>query len=317
MYGLSQFICQTPAGYVMDYTQKKVILLGSAAVGTTILTLATTAFATDNGGNLNLIIVLKILQGAITALIPPGVNSITQGIVGTAGMTSQVSQNEMMHHWGTAVLVMFASFLAFALYPHIEFLFIMSPIACIGVVYHLSKIAPKDIDHYAARGLEDNVKNPVKSFSMEEHYYSPPSLGEMFSLSFQPSFNCGVGLGRSYSSEGSEFMSSPRVNTPFEVLKDRKMLIFFTICFTFHLSNGTVLPLVMQTLALGNGREGFLMSGLCIAVAQIFMEISAEKCGKYSGLHGRKTLFVAGLMSGRFHITFSKKSSIFFIYNTF
>lgn len=65
--------------------------------------------------------------------------------------------------------------------------------------------------------------------------------------------------------------------------------------FLFHASNGTVLPLVMQTLAIGSGRSGILMSGLCIIVAQVFMVLSAKICGDYSGKYGRKSLFLVGL----------------------
>ena len=53
----------------------------------------------------------------------------------------------------------------------------------------------------------------------------------------------------------------------------------------------------MQTLAIGSGREGILLSGLCIIVAQVFMVISAKVCGTYSGIYGRKGLFLIGLFS--------------------
>jgi MFS family permease len=53
----------------------------------------------------------------------------------------------------------------------------------------------------------------------------------------------------------------------------------------------------MQTLAIGEGRIGILMSGLCIIVAQIFMVASAKICGDYSGKYGRKPLFLIGLFS--------------------
>jgi len=64
-------------------------------------------------------------------------------------------------------------------------------------------------------------------------------------------------------------------------------------------SNGTVLPLVMQTLAVGGDDQqlGFLLSGLCIIVAQFFMVGSAKICGDYSGRWGRKKLFLIGMFS--------------------
>jgi len=269
VFGMSQFLAQPLAGYLMDYSDKKVALLGSAAVGTTLLTLATAIFAQADGGNLVFMVVIKCLQGALTALIPPGLNSITQGIVGSTGMTGQVSMNEKMNHLGTAIIVLIGSLLAFGLYPNIGLLFIVSPIACAGVMFYLNKIQPGDIDHNAARGLDVTKAGDA-------------------SIQEAPSFNLGAGLDNS---------SGSKANSPLQVLSDPTLLVFICICFTFHLSNGTVLPLVMQTLAIANGRAGILMSGFCIIVAQAFMVASAHICGKYSGMYGRKGLFLLGILS--------------------
>jgi MFS family permease len=287
-FGMSQFLFQTPAGYWMDYTKKKVRLLGLSVVGTGLLTLATAVFAKQNGGNLGLMIFVKFLQGAVTSLIPPGLNSITMGVVGAEGMTEQVAQNEMMHHLGTAVLVITGSLLAFVLYPNVGFLFVVSPVACIGVVYYINQIKPEDIDHNAARGLEDTAQMIFE--------LTHATLSHEESLSVKPSFN--FGFGKSLSTDTHEHdLRRPKAYTPLEIFKDPSLLTLLMVCFTFQFSNGTVLPLVMQTLAIGNGRTGILMSGLCIAVAQIFMEFSAELCGKYSPIYGRKYLFVLGLLS--------------------
>mmetsp|Transcript_13633 Transcript_13633/g.19496 ORF Transcript_13633/g.19496 Transcript_13633/m.19496 type:complete len:492 (+) Transcript_13633:195-1670(+) len=289
-FGMSQFLFQAPAGYLMDYSQNKVLLLGASVVVTSLLTLATAAFAAENGGNLGLMIFVKVLQGIATALIPPGLNSITQGIVGTEGMTAQVSQNEMMHHLGTAIIVLTASLLAFVIYPNVGFLFIVSPIACIGVIYYLKLIDAEDIDHREARGLPPKKHVPkVVSFDVA---HTPQSVED--SIIRKPSFN--FGFGTSFSHDGTESCSS-RANTPLQILKDPQLMVFLLICFSFQLANGTVLPLVMQTLAVGNGRTGILMSGLCIAIAQVFMECSAEVCGKYSAKYGRKPLYVFGILS--------------------
>ena len=104
VFGISQFIFQTPAGYIMDYTDWKVGWLAFASISTTLLTLLTATTATEYGGNIGWMIFLKFLQGGVTALIPPGLNSITQGIVGSDGMTRQVSNNEMRNHFGTAIV---------------------------------------------------------------------------------------------------------------------------------------------------------------------------------------------------------------------
>ena len=281
VFGMSEFLAQTPAGYLMDYSDKKVLLLGTAAVGTTLVTAATAFFAQENGGNLAFMVFLKFLQGAITALIPPGLNSITQGIVGSTGMTGQVSMNEKMSHLGTAIIVLVGSLLAFGLYPNIGPLFVVSPIACAGVMFYLQRIQPSDINHDAARGLDTpKVSDPNSA---------PPTTNKT-TIEEKPNINSGFG--------GSEEATEDRtkVNSPLQVLRDPTLLIFIVICFTFHLSNASVLPLVMQTLAIANGRTGLLMSGLCIVIGQLFMVPSAHICGKYSGMYGRKRLFLLGLL---------------------
>jgi MFS family permease len=150
----------------------------------------------------------------------------------------------------------------------------------------LSKIQPGDIDHNAARGLEI-------SKSGNEQFQD------------KPNFNLGIGLNNNVNDGGNDGStpsagisdSDSKANSPRQILSDPTLLIFICICFTFHLSNGTVLPLVMQTLAIANGRAGILMSGFCIIVAQIFMVASAHICGKYSGMYGRKRLFLLGILS--------------------
>lgn len=298
VFGMSQFIFQTPSGYLMDYTDKKVMYLGLAGVVTTILTIATVLFAEDNGQNLGLMVLIKFVQGAVTSLIPPGLNSISQGIVGAAGMTKQVSVNEMMNHLGTSILVFSGSLIAFYKYPDIGILFIVCPIACAGLVIFLCQIRSEDIDHNAARGLGKETKNEsstaVSPGGGAEGYKAPspsPSPKED-KINTQPSFIFGFGT-----SSTRPTPDGLRADTPMQVLRDPTLLTFVLICFLFHTANGTILPLVMQSLALGGGRSGILLSGMCIIVAQIFMVMSAKICGTYSDKYGRKTLFLIGFFS--------------------
>jgi len=290
VFGMSQFIFQTPSGYLMDYTEKKVMWLGIAGLATTLLTIATAVFAEEEGKNLGTMVLVKFLQGAVTSLIPPGLNSISQGIVGSTGMTQQVSANEMMNHIGTATMVLSGSLIAYFLYPDIGILFVVSPIACLGLLFFLNQIKSSDIDHNAARGLTLEAKDEAKS----EGGYQPPSeKKENENIATQPSFVFGFGAAKSANASGDGL----RADSPMQVLRDPTLLTFVFICFLFHTSNGTVLPLVMQSLALGNGQSGILMSGLCIIVAQVFMVMSAKICGTYSGKWGRKTLFLIGFFS--------------------
>mmetsp|Transcript_39554 Transcript_39554/g.118710 ORF Transcript_39554/g.118710 Transcript_39554/m.118710 type:complete len:212 (-) Transcript_39554:385-1020(-) len=53
----------------------------------------------------------------------------------------------------------------------------------------------------------------------------------------------------------------------------------------------------MQTLAIGEGRTGILLSGMCIIVAQLTMVGAAKVCGDYSRRYGRKGLFLVGFFT--------------------
>lgn len=322
VFGMSQFLFQTPAGYLYDYTESKVLWLSIASVTTTLLTLVTVFFAEEYGTNILLMVLIKFVQGAVTSFIPPGLNSITQGIVGAIGMTSQVSMNEMMNHLGTAIIVLSGSLIAFSRFPNIGSLFIVSPIACVGVLFFLNQINPKDIDHNAARGLTTETAADKKAKKREARAesaaaavegvenlpdYVPPPITESSSMSTKastkapisniPSFALGWGNGGNNNTRSSVSSSQLKPDTPLQVLRDPTLLVFILVIFLFHTANGTILPLVMQTLAIGNGRNGILFSGLCIIVAQVFMVLSAKVCGTYSQIYGRKKLFTIGLFS--------------------
>jgi MFS family permease len=288
---MSQFLFQAPAGYLYDYTESKVIWLSTAGLLTTCLTLLTAFFAAPYGANLGLMIFLKFLQGAVTAFIPPGLNSITQGIVSSGGMTEQVSMNEMMNHLGTAIIVLIGSLVGVALYPSLGMLFIVSPIACIGFLIFINRINPDDIDHNAARGLA-GTESKTQSDYVPPTDFPPATTTNKKNIRTHPSFELGLSsvAGSALSSSGN-----PKAEAPWRILRDPILLTFIAIVFLFHTSNGTILPLVMQTLALGSGRTGILMSGLCIIIAQIVMVFSAKICGQYSGIYGRKPLFLIGL----------------------
>mmetsp|Transcript_37960 Transcript_37960/g.88323 ORF Transcript_37960/g.88323 Transcript_37960/m.88323 type:complete len:509 (-) Transcript_37960:112-1638(-) len=294
VFGMSQFLFQAPAGYIMDYTHKKTLVLSVVGIGTTLCTILTALWAKENGNNLGLMIFIKFVQGALTALIPTGLNSITQGIVGSVGMTSQVSKNEMMNHLGTSVIVVTASIIAYFKYPDIGIMFIVSPLACFGTVLFLNRIKPEHIDHDAARGLKTQSETPnyiASKSGVLDGTNDVQKTEQPTSPAVKPSFNVGFGQAPPENTPGT----TPLALTPLQVLKDPILIIFTVICFLFHMANGCILPLVMQTLAIGNGNSGILMSGLCIVVAQLCMVVAAKICGDYSGKYGRKILFLVGL----------------------
>eukprot|EP00592_Proboscia_alata_P023537 CAMPEP_0194412472 /NCGR_PEP_ID=MMETSP0176-20130528/10950_1 /TAXON_ID=216777 /ORGANISM="Proboscia alata, Strain PI-D3" /LENGTH=464 /DNA_ID=CAMNT_0039215251 /DNA_START=49 /DNA_END=1443 /DNA_ORIENTATION=+ len=266
VFGITQFCFQTPMGYILDHSDRKTLILGTACVVTSCLTLITVIWSEDYAGNFGWMVFVKFLQGICTATIPTSLNSITQGIVGTVGMTFQASRNDMMSHLGTSINVLFASILAYYLYPNIELIFIVSPLACSGVLYKLCHIRPDDIDLMEARGLKKSTDDltacygAVDGVSKEKVLYDEP-------------------------------------DTIREVMRNKTLLLFMFITFVYDSANATILPLVMQTLAVGNGRLGAFMSGMCIVIGQGTMVLASKLCGDYSGIYGRKPLFSIGLFS--------------------
>ena len=226
VFGMSQFLFQTPAGYLYDYTEAKVLWLSIAAIATTALTVFTAAFAQPYGANLSLMIFVKFLQGAVTSFIPPGLNSITQGIVGSAGMTSQVSTNEMMNHLGTAIIVLTGSVVGVILYPDLGFLFIVSPIACFGFLLFLNRINLSDIDHAEARGLTSTNKKTDQNDppTTNNETYSPPVESSNKKVHDQPSFNFGWKNGDSTVAPSS---GEPKAESPLRVLRDPILLTLY------------------------------------------------------------------------------------------
>lgn len=151
----------------------------------------------------------------------------------------------------------------------------------------MSQIRPGDIDHDAARGLLDSSKTTGEPAG-EDSPLNPNTQQT------QPSYTSGSDT---ESNNVSNEENSQEADSPWQIMRDPTLVIFVTIIFFFHLANATVLPLVMQTLAVADGRTGILLSAMCIIIAQAFMVGSAKICGDYSGIYGRKTLFLIGLFA--------------------
>jgi MFS family permease len=382
-----------PAGYFLDYSNNKIDWVIWASFATSALTVLTALTARPGGENIGLMILWMFLQGGITAILPPGFNGITLGIVGSTGFTHQVSRNRMMNHIGTALVVAIGSLIAYLLYPNIGALFVVSPLATIGMYYNLVRIKPTHVDRDAARcliidsptmteydhldgqasvdqmhGMEDDCDDSDNNRSSpgEDDMFSDPSSAEASSYmppgilakplgadstawlqnSNDPSIannNSSNGSGgqvsnlthpktshpehfardwynpsnvlvRSYASKpsfkfgwggGKEGMPKEvpsksailRARTPLAVLLDPTLVTFTLVVFFFHLANSSVLPLVMQSLALQDPQAGILLSGLCILIAQAFMSYFAKICGDYSPKWGRKGLIILGISS--------------------
>lgn len=347
MFGISQFLCMAPSGYFLDYSSQKIKWVIWAGGATAALTVITAMTALPFGENMLLQIVLHMIQGGISSILPIGFNGITLGIVGGTGFTHQVSRNRMMNHVGTALVVAIGSLIAYTIFPNIGHLFIVSPVAAVGFWYNLSRIKPDHVNKDAARGLivtsptmteyeemddqnaalwiatansradgenDDDDNDPCMACSSSPTYIPPDLLDEQqrktesfkeeetpkgqqgsfvtANLRTCDSGHSGPSFRFGWSSNGTR-----RAQTPLAAFMDIPLLVFSFIVFFFHLSNSSVLPLVMQSLALSDPQAGILLSGLCILIAQVFMAFFAKICGDYSPIWGRKGLTLVALFS--------------------
>jgi MFS family permease len=152
-FGLAQTLCLAPSGYFLDYSNHKIKWVMGAGFFISIFTVLTPLTAASDGGNMGLMMFFKILQGGVCAILPPGFNALTLGIVGATGFTHQVSRNRMAQHLGTATVVAIGTVISYFTYPSIGQLFIVSPLAAIAFWYNLSKIKPHHVNKDAARAL--------------------------------------------------------------------------------------------------------------------------------------------------------------------
>ena len=139
---------------------------------------------------------------------------------------------------------------------------------------------------------DNDSNNDIISDSRNSSFASSATTANSSSTSL-PSFR----FNTTKQSDTSAANDQLRALTPSRVLADPHLRIFSATVFFFHVSNGSVLPLVMQSLALRDPQAGILLSGLCILIAQACMAFVARWCGDLSAQIGRKPLVVLGLAS--------------------
>lgn len=77
--------------------------------------------------------------------------------------------------------------------------------------------------------------------------------------------------------------------------KDRRLLVFTTCLVLFQFANSSMLPLLGENLAQGEGREATLVLSALIIVPQIIVALCAPWVGRHAEDWGRRVLFLIGL----------------------
>eukprot|EP00808_Paulinella_micropora_P003662 g15876.t1 len=146
MQGILGVIAGPPLGWYIDKsTEKKKLLSG------TMVLISLTWIALAFTRNAGLVAVLLGLQGVAGAVFPPGINGLSQGIVGYNGFPARAARNEQWRHGG-AIVGAILPILVVGDDGNYKPLFLAYAGIIFSAVLSLQILQDKDIDHDAARG---------------------------------------------------------------------------------------------------------------------------------------------------------------------
>lgn len=138
-------IIQTPAGALIDWTNRKRSLLILCAV--TVGIAAVLVIATDSTP---IIFAAQTLMGGSLAFLGPLIAAITLGVVGREMFTQQTGANQAWNHAGNVAAAALAA--ALALYGFVDGVFLLITVMAAGMVAAVCFISPSEIDYETARG---------------------------------------------------------------------------------------------------------------------------------------------------------------------
>ena len=157
--GLAGMLCATPSGALADRMLKKRLLLGLATVGI-VLACGLVLLSSD----ISMVWTSKIVQGALAAVIPPTLTSITLGLVGQNGLPLRLGKNEAWNHFGKCSTAFGAGIVGY--YCGMPGVFAVMALMGVLAVVCLGYINPRQIDHAVARGLEQQQGCVPPSFAV-------------------------------------------------------------------------------------------------------------------------------------------------------
>ncbi|MCE4225446.1 MFS transporter [Methylobacterium sp. C25] len=145
--GIAGLIAQTPAGALIDRTNRKRAVVIAAAVAVTLSCLALPFVS-----NFYLVAATQSLAGIAGAIFPPAIAAITLGVVGPNMFSKRVGRNEGFNHAGNAASAMIAGGSAYFFGPIVVF-WLMAILAVASIAATLM-IPAAEIDDDLARGMD-------------------------------------------------------------------------------------------------------------------------------------------------------------------
>jgi MFS family permease len=143
---IATVVSQTPAGWLIDASRRKKLLLMLAAL---VITLGCLLIV--HAGSVTLQIANQVAIGAAVVLVSPAVAAISLGIVGRRALPLRLGRNSAFSHSGNALTALLAGYLGFRVGQ--QWIFYSSALFGFAAIASAALIRNADIDNQAARAL--------------------------------------------------------------------------------------------------------------------------------------------------------------------
>jgi len=247
-----------PLGNLFDMTEHKVTWLiaftALSSCASSIIVITDTFW---------ILVIRSIFGGLAASAIPPGVSSLTLGIVGADLFDTYMPANERAEHAGSLCAAAMAAAVAYSIYPHLRWIFLsIGAFSALGIVC-LAIFPAQLVNHRASCGLEADDMSEAISES-DRRSSASSEAGDSW-------------IGREDS----------KTATYCSLLKNRNILIYAFSVMLFHFGNAAILPLLGQLIAFDSGRIGMVWAASLIIIAQL-SSIPATLFLKLSSTIGHK-----------------------------
>ena len=246
-------VLQTPAGDLLDKTDRK---KGIICAATLVAAVTTTAVVWTS--NFWAVMFLKTLEGVVTTIFLPGLMSLLLGVIPTQNVPKVVADCEVSNKVGSVLFCLGCGLISYYLYPNVSGVFYLLGAGGVAAAIFVLTIPDASIDHDRARSLHH--------FEIEENAESEEDEKE----------KCEQETDKQ---EKEEVAKQPM--TYRELLSDQNIRVFAIVTFVYHLANAGVVPLVAQFVAIGNEREAMAFTSATLLIFYFVQAPTAFFVGKY------------------------------------
>jgi MFS family permease len=151
--GLATVLARGPAGALVDTVTWKRSLIGIGAVAVAAASIAMALYP-----EFWPVAIAQGLNGVADAIFPLAISAISLGIVGRSAFTKRIGRNEAWNHAGNVATAIAAGVAGYAFAP-VSVLWIVAALS-VGSIAAVSRVDPHAINHYAARGEDQDAAAP-------------------------------------------------------------------------------------------------------------------------------------------------------------